>query len=199
MKLSFDRADLTAVINAVPANKPTAEIYIVKDEGIYLMSFGEEKPANAAPTWARTVAYANGFNPNKDGDLHDKCRAAVGGDDIGEVIGTRAEFQKILDDSVGDIAVNITSASLGVSYKPKTPATTVTVPHAYKALEIFKGDKSGKWRIVHSARADGKPVLYAVAYPKKSDASAFVKSLKADARFKAMHDDMALRSVKAVA
>ena len=50
-------------------------LILVKDDGIYLMSNGGgEKSLN--------VAYASGYNPKVDGDVWDKCRDAVGGDDF---------------------------------------------------------------------------------------------------------------------
>ena len=58
-------------------------IILVKDDGIYLMSNGE--PADIVKDPTRFVAYARGYDP-RDGDVWEKCRAAVGGDDFAETI-----------------------------------------------------------------------------------------------------------------
>lgn len=67
---------------------------LVKDDGIYLMSNGVprdlEQPTGQgirADMGERTfVAYAAGFNPEKDRNVWECSRDAVGGDDFGEPI-----------------------------------------------------------------------------------------------------------------
>ena len=59
----------------------TPAMILVKDEGIYLMSNGT--PNAMSGENSRFVAYAKGYDPHK-GDVWDKARAAVGGDDFGE-------------------------------------------------------------------------------------------------------------------
>ena len=55
----------------------------VKDEGIYLMNaYAGGKPPNALGT----VVYADSFDPNKDEEVWERSRQAVGGDDFGEFI-----------------------------------------------------------------------------------------------------------------
>lgn len=54
-------------------DEPT--LWLVKDKGIYLM------PSDDGKT---TPAYAVGYNPEKNGDVYDRCRAAVGSDDFCE-------------------------------------------------------------------------------------------------------------------
>ena len=58
---------------------PQPALWFVKDNGIYIMSNGEapDRP---------DVVYAQGYNPNTDGEVWDKCRDAVGGDDFCELI-----------------------------------------------------------------------------------------------------------------
>ncbi len=60
-----------------------AALWLVKDDGVYIMSNG--KPGIPAPLPNRPdrqlVCYAKGYNPETDGDVWDKCRAAMGGDD----------------------------------------------------------------------------------------------------------------------
>jgi len=59
-------------------NKTTKEkgLWLVKDEGIYLMRAFFSTQKNAP------IIYAQGFNPNKDDDVWDKSYLAVGGDDF---------------------------------------------------------------------------------------------------------------------
>lgn len=59
-------------------------LWLVKDDGIYLMSNGipallieDDKPDHVC-------AYAKGYDPHVDGDVWTACRNAVGGDDFSE-------------------------------------------------------------------------------------------------------------------
>ena len=60
-------------------NKIKPALWLVKDQGIYIMSNGDapDRP---------DVVYAQGYDPNTDGDVWDKCRDAMGGDDCCELI-----------------------------------------------------------------------------------------------------------------
>lgn len=189
-KLKFDRDHIKAMLDTVLADD--AKIMLVKDDGVYLMSFGD-KPANAGPDWKRTVAYARGFDPKKDAEVWDKSRDAMGGDDGGDEVGTKAVFLEMLEDSVGDLVIHVTPNSLRVAYLPKNAAP----PKPLQPLDIFKGATTKKWRAVHSIGADGKPILYNVTFAKKSEAVAFVKALKANATMKAMHDGVVARMSQA--
>lgn len=134
MKLKFDRTQLAAVLAAVPADKPLAEFLLVKDDGIYIMSSAEARPAHIPASekfWKHTVAYAKGYNPKTDGDVWEKCREAVGGDDFGEVVGKRCEFESILADSDGDIIVSVTASNISVSYLPKRTPEQVAARAAF--------------------------------------------------------------------
>lgn len=130
MKLKIDRQDLAKVIASVPADKPNAEILIVKDQGIYVMSGAEPRPATPPPGWRHTVAYAKGFHPEKDEDFWQKS-ADVGGDDFGETVGTRQEFEDILANSEGDIIINVTANAISTAYLPK-------ITEAQKAMRVAK-------------------------------------------------------------
>ena len=58
-------------------------VLFVKDEGIYLMNaYAGGKPPNELGT----VAFAESYDPNKDEDVWERSRQAVGGDDFGEFI-----------------------------------------------------------------------------------------------------------------
>ena len=55
----------------------------VKDEGIYLMN---AYAGGVPPNELGTVVYADSFDPNKDKEVWERSREAVGGDDFGEFI-----------------------------------------------------------------------------------------------------------------
>lgn len=55
----------------------------VKDDGIYLMN---AYAGGVPPNELGTVVYANSFDPNKDEQVWERSRQAVGGDDFGEFI-----------------------------------------------------------------------------------------------------------------
>ena len=54
-------------------------LWLVKDHGIYLMSNGtwDKEAGERSP-----VTYADGYSPDDEPDLWDRCRQAVGGDDF---------------------------------------------------------------------------------------------------------------------
>ncbi len=63
-------------------------LWLVKDEGIYLMSTGlyPEGHERALPGGRAAVAYAVGFDPRREDrlDVWDRARDAVGGDDFAD-------------------------------------------------------------------------------------------------------------------
>ncbi len=64
-------------------------LWLVKDEGIYLMSPGIHSGAETERRSARPpVAYASGFDPTRDDRMAvwDRARDAVGGDDFAEAV-----------------------------------------------------------------------------------------------------------------
>ena len=189
-KLKFDRNEISALLALIPADKPNSVIHLVHDEGVYLMSFDDTK----APEASHTVVYAKGLNPKKDGDVWDACNDAVGGDDFGEAVGDKAEWQAILDKSEGDIILNVTASSITTSYLPKRVPGQVVAPKPMKPLDIFKGAKSGRWRVVCDPKLE-KP-LYAVSFHKKADAVKFVKALKVNPTMKAMYDGVVMAQNK---
>ena len=116
MKLKFNRAEVLKLAALLP--KDTDKIALVKDAGIYLMSFAEPAAKEGEGTVRRTVVYAKGYNPKTDGDVWEKSRNAMGGDDGGDDIGTRAELMAILAKSEGEIEINVTARTLAISYLP---------------------------------------------------------------------------------
>ena len=63
-------------------------LWLVKDEGIYLMSPGIHPDAERAERTRAPVSYASGFDPTRDDRMAvwDRARDAVGGDDFAEDI-----------------------------------------------------------------------------------------------------------------
>lgn len=120
-KLKFDRQSLAALLAKLPQK---ADLTFVHDQGLYIMSHDEPRPAHVPATekyWQHTVVYARGYEPDNDKnpDWWEKGRAAVGGDDFAEAIGTAQEFRAMLDASEGDLVLNVTAKSIGVAYLPK--------------------------------------------------------------------------------
>ena len=83
----------------------------VKDEGIYVMN---AYAGGVPPNKLGTVAYAKGFNPNKDKNVWDKSRDAVGGDDFGEFI--RLSPSQLVRLELGhDLELNVSSTTIEVT------------------------------------------------------------------------------------
>lgn len=93
------RFDLTAVTELVrhaentpsraPAfgqpDNPPPSLWLVKDDGIYVMSNGRDPQPRPDGRRFPPPVYAHGFSPD-DPDVWDRARDAVGGDDFVEVI-----------------------------------------------------------------------------------------------------------------
>jgi len=64
--------------------EPRPALFIVKDEGAYLMS--NAKRTEEEVKAYKGILYAKGYDPNKMdlGELWDKCHANLGGDDFAE-------------------------------------------------------------------------------------------------------------------
>lgn len=96
--------------------KPEPGLFLVKDDGIYLMSNGEPgllveegKPRNR-------VVYANGYEAlsgdvDQRGAQYDKIRAAVGGDDFVELVPLSA-VEKVK--AGGSVVINLTPNSMRI-------------------------------------------------------------------------------------
>jgi hypothetical protein len=82
------------------ANERKTDIYLVKDEGIYLMVFGDKN----------IVEYARGCNPKTTSDtdyMWDHCRDIAGGDDFGEIIAPVDHFQDLLNRGAKSVSIYI--------------------------------------------------------------------------------------------
>lgn len=91
-------------------------LFLVKDEGIYLMSNGlpndmvkRPAPNGNGETDMCRVAYAKNFDPTERDrmEVWDDARAAVGGDDFSEPIGDEM-WKKLLKDGVTEIVIELT-------------------------------------------------------------------------------------------
>ena len=84
-------------------------IWLVKDEGIYLMAAGAEY---RIPKDKSHICYAEGYEPHVPGSW-DKCRAAVGGDDFCDTL----PFGKDLQEGVllgADIHIKVTPTAFTI-------------------------------------------------------------------------------------
>ncbi|WP_455233589.1 DUF3085 domain-containing protein [Geopseudomonas aromaticivorans] len=66
-------------------SKIPAGLWLVKDQGIYLISNGSPR-LQAEGSDSSVVVHAKGYNPECDEDWYDAARSAVGGDDFVEFI-----------------------------------------------------------------------------------------------------------------
>ena len=97
--------------------KPIPSLFLVHDDGVYLMSAGKPHLPNPDKPKMSKVVYAEGCNPDTDEDWWDASRALVGGDDFAEALPLDL-FEAIL--SLGlvgiDIVINLGETRLTVSY-----------------------------------------------------------------------------------
>lgn len=105
-ELYFKKSDVEKVIAGLPDG---AEIMLVGDQGVYLMSF-------AAPPATRPLAFADGTNPDKDEDWHLEKRRLFGGDDGGDVIGTADEMRKIMAKVKRLLIIRLTETQIEVTH-----------------------------------------------------------------------------------
>jgi hypothetical protein len=98
------------------ASKPGGLLYFVHDQGLYLMSPGLLRDDNPEGQTNHLCAYAEGCDPERDGEWWDNARAIVGGDDFGEDIDTLG-IAKMMEGGAGlrfevsETHINITSAA----------------------------------------------------------------------------------------
>ncbi len=123
--VKFDRLKLLALLAMLPAK---AEMVLVHDQGLYIMSFAQE-PGK------RTIVYAEGCDPNKDEDFYDNAHALVGGDDFGDVFASAADMKAFVDKAVGSwITFKVTSTQITMSAEQIRPKADLSaLPPALKA------------------------------------------------------------------
>ena len=128
--LTFDKTLLQELINhakfstewsmGYAADKePAPALFLVGDEGIYLMSNGkpglpEDEEAAARQEageqfFASKVAYAKGCDPKKDDDYYENKQRIFGGDDGAETLMV-SDFEPL----EGFVGLNITAESISV-------------------------------------------------------------------------------------
>jgi hypothetical protein len=83
-RLRFKASELKRVVDH--ALKTDADLLLVHDQGVYLMSAGEPPDLLHSGKTARYVAYAATCHPTKDDGWWDNARDLVGGDDFAETV-----------------------------------------------------------------------------------------------------------------
>ncbi len=100
--------------------KPEAGLWLVKDSGIYLMSSAKEAllgQNDFGVVKANKVVYAKGYDPDKDGDVYDKCVDAMGGDDGADCLPIAA-FRDAIKAGAKTVVIEVKRNSLALLYTP---------------------------------------------------------------------------------
>lgn len=97
---------------------PWPGLFVVHDQGVYLMSNGE--PGDALKDELGVyVAYAAGCDPDNDANWWEVSRALVGGDDFAEVIPIKENWEKECD-NFEEFHVRVTPNEISTRFdKPK--------------------------------------------------------------------------------
>lgn len=90
-------------------------IYLVKDEGIYLMSAGKPCQPDPDKPGSNLVLYALEADPTKRDrmEVWDIARHLVGGDDFAEPLGVET-FQRAIANGHKEVTINVTSTNLEI-------------------------------------------------------------------------------------
>lgn len=139
--------------DVVTAEVTKASVLLVHDHGVYLMSNGsprdiiapdgEDKRDEKKNEGRSYCAYAEGCDPEKDGDeAFDTSNHLVGGDDFGECLDWADAMKKFIDDGATHIVINYTQRNLSLSAKfPKGKAPASGDRVAAGAMDYVKGWK----------------------------------------------------------
>jgi hypothetical protein len=109
---------------------PGPGLFLVKDEGVYLMSNG--KPGLPGENAANKVVYAKGYEPLTEarrdgtdtwGERYEKIRDAVGGDDFGEFLPADS-FKGLQPQDKLTIRISATAIDLTIIPGPTPKPTT---------------------------------------------------------------------------
>lgn len=113
--LKFDKNQVIALCSKLPKS---AEIMLVGDQGVYLMSFQEVLPQG---TKSRTCVYAKGMNPETDPDFYEAKRDAFGGDDGGDPIGTAESILELVIMCQRELHIKLTPTHIRTQTDCKIP------------------------------------------------------------------------------
>lgn len=93
---------------AMVAQAGKGTVHLVKDQGVYLMSFGKKPKDNK-------VCYAKGFDPNKVefDDWYDKAHSVCGGDDFGESIDAKF-FANAIAKGAKTVKIKLTATRMSI-------------------------------------------------------------------------------------
>ena len=103
---------------------PSPGLFLVKDEGVYLMSNG--KPALPGENAANKVVYAKGYEPLTEkrrdgsdawGERYEKIRAAVGGDDFAEFLPADSFKKRQPQDK---LSIRLSATKIDICIAPST-------------------------------------------------------------------------------
>ena len=106
--LVFGAAEARRV--AEHAAKSSADVLLVHDQGVYLMSGAQ--PRDIVKDDHSFCAYADGCNPDKDADFWEAGRDLVGGDDFGEHLPWAKDILRLLDAGATKIVVRLSEKSI---------------------------------------------------------------------------------------
>lgn len=110
MKLTFKKDEVVSFLSSLPKG---ADVALVGDQGVYLMSFAQKAP--------RTIVYAEGCNPNIDEDFYDNKVDAYGGDDGCDRIGTAGNLLTIANACSKKIQVILSATQIKIQADRATP------------------------------------------------------------------------------
>ena len=89
-------------------------VFLVGDQGVYLMSNGEPADLKAPDNTARFVAYAQGMNPKLDPDWWKAKRASYGGDDGTETLLIIDDLERLILCGAEEIRLEIDAESVAL-------------------------------------------------------------------------------------
>lgn len=91
------------------AEKTKKPVCLVKDQGVYMMSFGRQAPKG------NKVCYADGLDPNKADfdDWYDTAHRICGGDDFAEHIPSDF-FRRAIDKGCKMVKVKLTARNMSL-------------------------------------------------------------------------------------
>jgi hypothetical protein len=111
-------ADLATIVNHFDSH-PNASLFLVHDDGVYLLPGSPSMPGKREGMhW---ITHAKDCNPTIDEDWWDNARSLVGGDDFGENITESIHVIRacVKDGKTFSIRVTPTSFSFGLGRKVK--------------------------------------------------------------------------------